>query len=274
MTLRTALAQGAKLLNDAGIDSPRLTAEVLLAHALRQERIYLVAHSEDELTEVGWIHYGRYLHERMKGKPTQYITRRQEFYGRDFYVAPGVLIPRPETELLVEKVLGVLRAGDRVLDVGVGSGCVGVTLAREAAVRVFGVDISPEALAIARRNAAGLVGFVLGDLCSAFGDESFDVVVSNPPYVPEGDRAGLAVEVREWEPAGALFAGVEGLDIYRRLIPEARRVLKPGGVLAFEFGFGQAAAIGVLMAGWDGVEIFEDLAGIPRVAMGRRSSSV
>ena len=274
MTLRTALAQGAKLLNDAGIDSPRLTAEVLLAHALRQERIYLVAHSEDELTEVGWIHYGRYLHERMKGKPTQYITRRQEFYGRDFYVAPGVLIPRPETELLVEKVLGVLRAGDRVLDVGVGSGCVGVTLAREAAVRVFGVDISPEALAIARRNAAGLGGFVLGDLCSAFGDESFDVVVSNPPYVPEGDRAGLAVEVREWEPAGALFAGVEGLDIYRRLIPEARRVLKPGGVLAFEFGFGQAAAIGELMAGWDGVEIFEDLAGIPRVAMGRRSSSV
>ena len=141
MTLRTALAQGAKLLNDAGIDAPRLTAEVLLAHALRQERIYLVAHSEDELTEVGWIHYGRYLHERMKGKPTQYITRRQEFYGRDFYVAPGVLIPRPETELLVEKVLGLVRAGDRVLDVGVGSGCVGVTLAREAAVRVFGVEI-------------------------------------------------------------------------------------------------------------------------------------
>ena len=270
MTLRTALAQGAKLLNDAGIDAPRLTAEVLLAHALRQERIYLVAHSEDELTEVGWIHYGRYLHERMKGKPTQYITRRQEFYGRDFYVAPGVLIPRPETELLVERVLGVVRAGDRVLDVGVGSGCVGVTLAREASVRVFGVDISGDALVIAGRNASGLVGFVLGDLCSAFGDGVFDVVVSNPPYVPEGDRAGLAVEVRDWEPAGALFAGVEGLYIYRRLIPEAWRVLKPGGVFAFEFGFGQAAAIGELMAGWGAVEIFADLAGIPRVAVGRR----
>ena len=114
MTLRTALAQGAKLLNDSGVDAPRLTAEVLLAHALRQERIFLVAHSEDELTELAWIHYGRYLHERMQGKPTQYITRRQEFYGRDFYVAPGVLIPRPETELLVEKVLGVVRPGDRV----------------------------------------------------------------------------------------------------------------------------------------------------------------
>jgi release factor glutamine methyltransferase len=145
-----------------------------------------------------------------------------------------------------------------------------VTLAREASVRVFGVDISGDALVIAGRNASGLVGFVLGDLCSAFGDGVFDVVVSNPPYVPEGDRAGLAVEVRDWEPAGALFAGVEGLYIYRRLIPEAWRVLKPGGVFAFEFGFGQAAAIGELMAGWGAVEIFADLAGIPRVAVGRR----
>lgn len=277
MTLRTALAQGVKLLNDAGVVSPRLTAEVLLAHALRQERIYLVAHSEDELTELAWIHYGRYLHERMKGKPTQYITRRQEFYGRDFYVAPGVLIPRPETELLVEQVLARLAPGGRVVDVGAGSGCIGITLALESRAAVVAVDISVEALAIAARNARQLsarLGFVHGDLLSAFGDEGVDVVVSNPPYVPLADRAGLAAEVREWEPEGALFAGPEGLDIYRRLIPEALRVLKPGGLLAFEFGFGQAAAIVELLAGWEAVAIIDDLAGIPRVALARRSSSV
>ncbi len=274
MTLRTALAQGVKLLNDAGVGAPRLTAEVLLAHALRQERIYLVAHADEELTEVGWIHFGRYLHERLQGKPTQYITKRQEFYGREFRVEPGVLIPRPETELLCEAVLQRISGAGRVVDVGTGSGCIGVTLALEGGLAgVLGVDVSAEALRIARRNADTLgarVGFVRGDLLGSFADRSVDVVVSNPPYIPEGDRAGLAREVREWEPGGALFAGVEGLDVYRRLIPEAGRVLRAGGWLAMEFGFGQAEAMRELLGGWGEVEVREDLAGIPRVVVGRR----
>ena len=276
MTIRTALGQGVKLLNDAGITAPRLTAEVLLAHALRQERVYLTAHSEDELSEVGWIHFGRYLHERLLGKPTQYITKRQEFYGRDFYVAPGVLIPRPETELLVEQVLGRARPGMRGLDVGAGSGCVGVTLALESRLRVFATDVSLDALGIAARNAVGLgakVYFVLADLAAPFGGASFDVVVSNPPYVPESDRESLAAEVREWEPAMALFAGGQGLDVYRRLIPEAARVLRPGGLLAMEIGFGQAEAIGELLVGWSGVAFVDDLAGIPRIVLAARIDS-
>ncbi|MFN0100502.1 MAG: peptide chain release factor N(5)-glutamine methyltransferase [Bryobacteraceae bacterium] len=274
MTLRTALAQGAKLLDEAGIPAPRLTAEVLLAHALRQERVYLIAHSEDELTEVAWIHFGRYLHERMQGKPTQYITKRQEFYGRDFYVAPGVLIPRPETELLVEQVLKHLRPGMRVLDIGAGSGCIAITLSLESSLPIVSTDISPDALKIAARNAAALrahVPFIQASLAAPFAPGSFDVVVSNPPYVPDADRATLAAEVREWEPSSALFAGPQGLDIYCRLIPEAARVLKPGGLLAMEFGFGQADAIRELLIGWSNVEIHNDLAGIPRVVLAARS---
>ena len=262
MTLRTALAQGTKLLEDGAIDAPRLTAEVLLAHALRVERVYLTAHSGDELSELGWIHYGRYLHQRLRRTPTQYITKRQEFYGREFHVEPGVLIPRPETELLVEAVLPFIQPSMWVLDIGTGTGCIAVTIARETSARVFASDISPDALRIARRN--GAVDIVQCDLGGAFADRSFDVVISNPPYVPSGDS--LAPEVRDNEPAQALFSGADGLDAIRRLIPEARRLVRPGGVLAFEFGYGQSAAIRALLPG---ATITPDLAGIDRVAVWR-----
>ncbi len=264
MTLQTALLQGVKLLEDAGVGAPRLTAEVLLCHALRAERPYLYAHPEQELREVEWIHYGRYLHERIKGKPTQYITRRQEFYGREFTVSPAVLIPRPETEHLVEAALPLARGV--VVDVGSGSGAIAVTMSIETGLRVIAVDISEDALQMTLKNAARLAGTidpVCCDLLDAFADQSVDLVVSNPPYVAENVRETLQREVRDWEPGLALFGGDDGLDVYRRLIPQAWRVLRPGGHLALELGFDSLAAVeGMLPAP---AVVHRDLAGIARV---------
>jgi release factor glutamine methyltransferase len=247
---------------------PRLTAEVLLACAMHCERVYFYAHPEQALREVEWIHYGRYLDERIKGKPTQYITRRQEFFGREFRVTPDVLIPRPETELLVETVLKLRPALGTFVDVGAGSGCIAVTLALEGQGSAYAVDVSAAALGVAGRNASAHgagVRFVLGDLLSPFADTVFDVVVSNPPYVPLGDLTVMQREVRDWEPHLALFAGESGLAVYEQLVPEAWRVLKPGGLLAMELGFGLAEVVAALVGDWNGVQVLPDLAGIPRV---------
>jgi release factor glutamine methyltransferase len=273
MTIRTALAQGTELLRREGIEEPRLTAEVLLGHAVHCERVHFYAHPEQELREVEWIHYGRYLDERMKGKPTQYITRRQEFYGREFRVSCDVLIPRPETELLVEAVLELKPATGVLIDVGTGSGAIAVTLALELGRPVIATDLSPEALAVAGENAVKLgadVRFVHADLLEPFAGDSVEVVVSNPPYVPVADRETLQREVRDWEPSLALFAGASGLAVYERLIPEAMRVLKPGGILAVEIGFGQWETVPQLARGWNTLQLIPDLAGIPRVLVCRK----
>ena len=267
MNLQTALLQGQQLLDDARISAPRLTAEVLLAHAIGCERAWLYAHSDEELREVWWIHYGRYLHERLNGKPTQYITGRQEFYGREFRVNPAVLIPRPETEHVVEAALAVLRPGMTVVDVGCGSGAIAVTLALESQDRVIATDISFEALQVARDNARRLgarVEFVAGDLIKPL--HCADMIVSNPPYVPRTDRTVLQREVRDYEPSVALFAGDTGLEIYERLIADAPRVLTYGGHLILELGFKLADPVrGMLGESWSDVRLIPDLAGIPRV---------
>lgn len=264
MTLHTALLQGAKLLQEAGVEVARLTAEVLLGHALHVERPYLYAHPEQELREVEWIHYGRYLHERMLGKPTQYITRKQEFYGREFRVSPAALIPRPETEHLVEAVIGLTRG--IVVDVGSGSGAIAVTLALEARTRVIAVDLSAEALLVTMENARRLgadITPIRCDLLTALADTSVDLVVSNPPYIAETARESLQREVRDWEPALALFGGADGLDVYRRIIPEAWRVLRTGGHLALELGYDSLPAVKRIIPA--PAVIHEDLAGIARV---------
>jgi len=278
MTIQIALLQGTKLLEEDSIAVPRLTAEVLLSHALHCERQYLYAHPEEELTELAWIHYGRYLHERLQGKPTQYITGRQEFYGRDFRVTPDVLIPRPETEHLVEASLKRIKPGNSVLDVGAGSGAIAITIALESAARIYATDISTAALRIAGENARRLsapVTFIAANLASCFDAATFDMVTSNPPYVPRTDHPSLQREVRDYEPQVALFAGPSGLEIYERLIPEASRVLRPGGWLLLELGYNSLDPVrGMLASEWTEITVQADLAGLPRVLTARTFSRV
>ena len=269
MTVGDALRQGEALLAGGGVHVPRLTSEVLLCHALRRERPYLYSHPEQVLSQVEWLHFGRYLHERLKGKPTQYITGKQEFYGRTFCVTPAVMIPRPETEHLIETALELGRGASCIVDVGTGSGAIAVTLNLETKVRVIATDISAEALQIAAQNSLRLdsgVTFVRCNLTSALGTQSCDLVVSNPPYVPLQEKDSLQREVRDWEPHLALFGGQDGLDNYRRLIEDAPRVLRPGGWLIMELGIRQLEAVTqTLTSEWTERRIVEDLAGLPRV---------
>jgi release factor glutamine methyltransferase len=271
VTVQTALLQGTEILDKAAVPVPRLTAEVLLSHAMRCDRAYLYAHANDELTQLAWIHYGRYLHNRLEGKPTQYITHKQEFYGRDFYVNSDVLIPRPETEHLVEAALRFLRehSGSRVLDVGTGSGAIAISVALETGYRVLANDISLPALSVAERNRRkyeAAVQFFAADLLTAVGPSSLDLLLSNPPYVPGEDAANMQTEVREWEPHLALFAGDTGFEIYGHLITAAATALKPGGRLMVELGYQSLDGVReMLSANWTDIDVTSDLAGLPRV---------
>ena len=270
------MLQGTELLERAAIPVARLTAEVLLAHALHCDRAFLYAHGADELPERSWIHYGRYVDERLKGKPTQYITHCQEFYGRNFYVNEHVLIPRPETEHLVEAALSYVKERPQavVLDVGTGSGAIAITVALEAGVAVHGSDISVEALAVAERNRRALqasVSLIAADLLEAVRPSSVDLLLSNPPYVPGADAANMQTEVRDYEPHVALFAGDSGLEIYQRLIAGAETVVKPGGRLMMELGYQSLEGVRqLLLPGWAAIDVVSDLAGWPRVIQASR----
>jgi release factor glutamine methyltransferase len=258
----------------------RRDAETLMLYLFPgNNRAWLLSHADKKFSDDQADRYAALVERRCKGEPIQYITGEAEFYGLPFWVTPDVLIPRPETEHLVERALA-LAAGfrsPRILDVGTGSGAIAVALAHTLPhAQITAIDISRPALEIARKNAgrngvSGRIWFRESDLLASEEGDKFEIVVSNPPYVPTVDRDSLSVEVREHEPALALFAGKDGLDVYRRLIPEAFAVLEPGGFLALEIGFGQSAAVGRLLedAGFERIEFADDLQGIPRVAWGK-----
>ena len=259
-------------------ESARRDADVLLMHTRKKSRAWLMAHGDELLSDELFLSYTELLERRRRGEPIQYITGETEFYGLPFRVMPEVLIPRPETEHLVEKVIELAARFEqpRIVDVGTGSGAIAVALAHEwLSAVITAIDLSSSALAIARENAKRNevdLRFLDGDLLAPVAGECFEIVVSNPPYVPSGDRATLSVEVREYEPALALFAGDDGLDVYCRLIPAAFGALVPGGYVALEIGYGQSKAITELLAkaGFEQIEFVPDLQGIPRVASARR----
>lgn len=259
---------------------PRRDAELLLLRLLHVDRAFLLTHPDTALTSEQNARYEEWLRRRALHEPLQYIVGEQEFFGLNFAVTPDVLIPRPETEHLVEALLARVSKDKplHIADVGTGSGIIAVTLAHHLPLaQVTALDISPAALAIAQRNAethrlANRIRFLESDLLTAVAGELFDAVVSNPPYVAEADRDTLEPQVRDYEPASALFAGPGGLDIYERLIPQADAVLKPGGWLLMEIGQGQRDAIAKMLSGWGDVSFVDDLQGIPRVACARRKA--
>jgi release factor glutamine methyltransferase len=283
MQLKQAVDSAYELFVANDVPSPRLNAELLLMFVLGRERAYLYAHPEYELTSEEQCSYDEVIQERARGCPTQYITGHQEFWGLDLLVSPAVLIPRPETEHVVETVLELVKHKPpeeklRLVDVGTGSGCIALALASELPhLEIHASDVSEVALEMARVNAARLgldqkVSFRQSDLLSAYGAEEFDLVVSNPPYVGESEADKVQRQVREFEPRIAVFSGEEGIDIYRRLIPQAQAALQPGGWFVCEIGFSAEAKVRELLAGWVDIQVTADLQGIPRVIAARRST--
>jgi len=255
-------------------------AELLMRHVLGKDQAWMLAYWHDDIELEVTIPYHAAIERRRAGEPVQYIIGETEFYGLCFHVDRDVLIPRPETEHAVEKVLELAERFEkpRIVDVGTGSGAIAVSLAHHLFdARITATDLSMAAMDVALNNAAlnavaDRIRFVGGDLLTPVADEQFEIVVSNPPYVAESDRTLLNVEVRDFEPSMALFSGAEGLEIYRRLIPQAFGALVEGGYLVLEIGYGQAEAIKVLMAeaGFADVAFTQDLQGIPRVVAARR----
>jgi release factor glutamine methyltransferase len=325
--LKSALTDAITRLAAEQVPSPRLNAELLLMFTLNCDRAYFHAHPERELTANELSRYEAALAQRARGVPAQYITGHQEFWGMDLIVTPAVLIPRPETEHVVETVLELSRLspGDtaaerrknaahgasrgssrdnqpapegrknphaqtnqdadtddpllRIADVGTGSGCIALALAKELPqAEIHATDISPAALEIARANAARhqlekRIHFQEADLLAGFENDSFDFIISNPPYVGESEADQVQLEVRKFEPRNAVFAGPTGLELIERLIPQARAVLKPKGWLVFEISGTIVENTRELLHGWDEVLIKPDLQSIPRVVQARKPSA-
>jgi release factor glutamine methyltransferase len=278
------LTSGIAQLTASEVPSPRMNAELLLLFTLSCGRAYLYAHPERQISAEEQNRYEAVLAERARGVPAQYITGHQEFWGMDLIVTPAVLIPRPETEHVVETVLDLVEgsgnpkpeARSRIVDVGTGSGCIALALAKELPqAEIFATDISAAAIEIARANATRLqfdsrINFKESDLLAGFKDGSFDFVISNPPYVGDSEEDQVQLEVRKFEPRNAVFAGHRGTEVIERLIPQARAALKPHGWLVMEISGTIAEDVKKLLSGWNQVQIKPDLQSIARVALAQK----
>jgi release factor glutamine methyltransferase len=307
--VRTALAEGIAQLERENIPSAALAAELLLMHALGHDRAWIYAHPEQQLDAPAREQYFSLIARRASGVPTQHLTGHQEFWGLDFEVTPAVLIPRPETEHVIEVALerlGVVPEADsprrnekfRIADVGTGSGCIAIALAHELPnAQITATDISAAALEVARRNAArhgvtSRINFIECNLADfllhgsritghaslplrASESRSFDLIASNPPYIGRREAATLPREVREHEPESALFGGEIGTEIYAPLVAQAAALLKPGGILVLELGHDSAEHVSLLLDApeWTCITITNDLAGIPRIVSAQRNST-
>jgi release factor glutamine methyltransferase len=282
-TIQQILADAIPRLQAAGVESARLDAEVLLGHLLGKDRGWLWAHPEFAVPAVTVERFAGLLARREQREPLAYLLGEWEFYGRPFFVSPAVLVPRPETELLVEAVVKWARArqAQTIADIGTGSGAIAVTLAVELpAVEIFAVDLSPDALAVARRNTARhavqeRVHLLKGDLLEPLRGHArlpLDAIAANLPYIALEEYPDLMPEVRDYEPDLALTAGEGGLALIRRLIAAAPSLLQEDGFLALELGFGQADAVKAMLqaAAWRQVAVIEDYCGIPRHVLGVR----
>jgi release factor glutamine methyltransferase len=296
MDVRTALKNGIAQLRAADVPSFTLAAELLLLHVLERDRSYLYAHPEEQISDAQLDRFFALIRRRAAGEPTQHLTGKQEFWGLEFEVTPDVLIPRPETEHVIEVALDRLalreiRAGRHqttkgegllIADIGTGSGCIAIALAKELpAARFYATDISDAALEVACRNAkhhavADRIHFAEANLIDPCGDFHspliFDLVVSNPPYIGQREAASLPREVREHEPGVALLGGEEGYEMYINLIGQAAANLKSGGILVLELGHDSLDAVRALLdaANWTNISVTNDLAGIPRVLAAER----
>jgi release factor glutamine methyltransferase len=289
--VRTALKEGLAQLREARVPSFTLAAELLLLHVLGRDRTWLYAHPEEQVSSVDTERYFALIARRANGEPTQHLTGKQEFWGLEFEVTPDVLIPRPETEHVIEVALDrlairELRAGRKqtltgeglqIADIGTGSGCIAIALAKELpGVTIYATDISSTALAVAQRNAkrhnlSEMVRFLEGNLLDGI-PPLLDLIVSNPPYVGRREAETLMREVRDHEPEIALYGGEEGYELYADLIAHAATHLKPTGILVLELGHNSLAAVQPLLdaPSWTNVGVTNDLAGIPRVIAAER----
>ena len=289
--IRAALKQGISQLREARVPSFTLAAELLLLHVLGRDRTWIYSHPEEKVSPADAARYFALLARRASGEPTQHLTGKQEFWGLEFEVTPDVLIPRPETEHLIEVALDRLavreiRAGRKqtltgeglqIADIGTGSGCIAVALAKELpAATIHATDISPAALSVASRNATrhsleSRIHFVERNLLEGVPNH-FDLIVSNPPYVGRREKETLEREVRDHEPELALYGGEEGYEFYAELITLSAAHLKPGGLLVLELGHNSLPAVQPLLdaSAWTNVGVTNDLAGIPRVIAAER----